>query len=218
MELMLKSFKESLFTGVSDLSIDFCEMGIGSLIENITENEILKKIPIVKTICTVGKVTQNMHNRNLLKQTLIFINEFNSGEINNDKLIAYRSTINNNPKKAEEELGRVLILLNSHMDVEKSKILARLFKSYIYEKIDWSKFCEYSEITNRIFIQDIPLLFEIEKNNIIAPKNYKISRLSAIGLVVTAFDVEDESLFQEWKNSEIGKEYIEIIGNIGNEI
>lgn len=43
MELMLKSFKESLFTGVSDLSIDFCEMGIGSLIENITENEILKK-------------------------------------------------------------------------------------------------------------------------------------------------------------------------------
>lgn len=62
-----------------------------------------------------------MHNRNLLNQTLIFMNEFNSGEINNDKLIAYRSTINNNPKKAEEELGRVMILLNKSYGCRKIK-------------------------------------------------------------------------------------------------
>lgn len=37
-------------------------------------------------------------------------------------------------------------------------MLARLFKAYINKILTWEEFCEYSEIVNRIFLEDIALL------------------------------------------------------------
>jgi len=147
----------------------------------------LRELPIVSTIITGLKVAKNIYDRNLLRQTLTFIEELNNGTVSKDKLIAHRSTIENNPKKCEEELGRVLIYLNSFIDKEKSMMLARLYKSYVAEEINWNEFCEYSEIINRLFIQDIRLLKDIYENKINDIENvnetYRLDRLTSIGLI-----------------------------------
>lgn len=99
--------------------------------------------------------------RNLLRQTLIFIQEFNKGIISSEKLKEYRFSIEEDSKKAEKEFGRVLIILNRIIDYEKTIILAKLYLSYINEKISWHDFIELSEVGERLFVNDISILFKI---------------------------------------------------------
>lgn len=187
MDKLVDDFEKSLFYSSKDVISDYLEIGIDSLM-----NEgILKEIPIVNTIVGVLKIGKNVHDRNLLKQTLTFINEFNNNKISRDKLEQYKITIENNPKRCEEELGRILLLLNNFIDKEKSIMLAKIFKAYIEKIINWNEFCEYSEIINRLFIQDINLLNMIYDGRVTDTTNigdlYRVERLNSLGIIGISF-------------------------------
>ena len=212
MDKLAEELKNSLICNIEDGLEDFLEVPIDRFIED----DKLKDIPIVSSIVNCLKIAKNVYDRNLLKQTLVFINELNNGTIIKDKLIAYRSTIENNPKKCEEELGRILILLNSFIDREKSIILAKFFKSYINKEITWNEFCEYSEIINRIFVQDIDILIKIYNKEVIDSWNkerYRIERLIAVGLIYIGSEGEINSgnFFDEDTLSLYSKKFVEII-------
>ena len=187
MDELTDSFEKSLFIDSNDVISDYLELGVDSFISD----GILKEIPIVKSIVSVLKIGKNIHDRNLLKQTLTFINEFNNSNISIEKLNRYREDIENNDKKCEEELGRVLLLLNSYIDKEKSIMLAKLFKAYINIEINWNKFCEYSEIINRLFIQDFDLLRKIYYSQVNDTSNindiYRVERLNSLGVIGMTF-------------------------------
>ena len=68
MDKLVDDFEKSLFNSSENVISDYLEIGIDSLM-----NEgILKELPIVNTIVGVLKVGKNVHDRNLLKQTLTF--------------------------------------------------------------------------------------------------------------------------------------------------
>ena len=187
MDKLVDDFEKSLFNSSKDVISDYLEIGIDSLM-----NEgILKEIPIVNTIVGVLKIGKNVHDRNLLKQNITFINEFNNNKISHDKLKQYKITIENNPKRCEEELGRILLLLNNFIDKEKSIMLAKIFKAYIEKIINWNEFCEYSEIINRLFIQDINLLNMIYDGRVTDTTNrgdlYRVERLNSLGIIGISF-------------------------------
>ena len=217
MDKLTDDFEKSLFNDSVDIIGDYMEIGIDSFIEE----GILKEIPFVKSIVSMLKIGKNIHDRNLLKQTLTFIKEFNSGNISKDKLVAYKSSIENNPKKCEEELGRILILLNNYVDREKSIMLARLYKSYVMQEINWHEFCEFSEIINRLFIQDIQILKGIKDKNIDIMNNredeFRIERLYSLGLIglsfnpVTYDDLKNGHINSGRNISPLGKKLCEII-------
>lgn len=217
MDKLTNDFEKSLFNDSVDIIGDYMEIGIDSFIEE----GILKEIPFVKSIVSTLKIGKNIHDRNLLKQTLTFIKEFNSGNISKDKLVAYKSSIENNPKKCEEELGRILILLNNYVDREKSIMLARLYKSYVMQEINWHEFCEFSEIINRLFIQDIQILKGIKDKNIDIMNNredeFRIERLYSLGLIglsfnsVTYGDLKNGHINSGRNISPLGRKLCEII-------
>lgn len=188
MDKLIEDFEKSLFTNIGELTYDYAELGIDSIINN----GMLKDIPIVRSLIGVLKIGKNIHDRNLLKQSLNFIQEFNSGGINEEKLEKYRKEIEENPKKAEKEIGRVLLLLNIFIDKEKSIMLAKIFKTFVEEKINWNEFCEFSEIINRLFIQDIQILKEIKDKNIDIMNNredeFRVERLYSLGLIGLSFN------------------------------
>lgn len=95
MDYLIKDFKESLISSSENALKDYLEIGIDRLIED----GILKDIPIVNSIISGLNIAKNVRDIILLKQTMLFINELNNGIINKDKLITYKSTIENNPKK-----------------------------------------------------------------------------------------------------------------------
>lgn len=217
MDKLTNDFEKSLFNDSIDIIEDYTEIGIDSFVEE----GILKEIPIVKSIVSVLKIGKNVHDRNLLRQTLTFIKEFNSGNISKDKLVEYKSTIENNPKKCEEELGRVLILLNNYIDTEKSIMLASLYRAYINKIINWNEFCEFSEIINRLFIQDIQILKGIKDRNIDIMNNhedeFRIERLYSLGLIglsfnlVTYDDLKNGHINSGRNISPLGRKLCEII-------
>ena len=181
----------------------------------------LKEFPIVNTIVSGLKVAKNIYDRNLLKQTLIFIDELNNGSISRDRLIAHRDTIENNPKKCEEELGRILIYLHSFIDKEKSIMLAKIYKAYIKQEINWNEFCEFAEIINRLFIKDLQILTRIKDRDIdlmfSREDEFRAERLYSLGLIGMSFnaltwgDIKDGHINSGRTISPVGKKLCEII-------
>lgn len=186
MDKIIPAFETTLFDStLSDACVDMAEMGIDSLLDD----GVFKGFPVVSLLIGVGKTAQNIHDRNLLKQTIKFINTFNEKKIHPTKIAKYRKRINDNPQFAEEELGRVIILLNSNVDIKKSELLAKFYRSYVNEIIDWSLFCELSDITSRMFISDLQLLYKVYRKEISDTSQcpvYKADRLIALGLLDSA--------------------------------
>ena len=184
MDKIIPSFASSLFDGSKDPIGDITELGIDSLLDD----GVFKDLPIVSMLVGVKNTYQNIHDRNLLKHPLTFIKQFNSGSINQEKLNKYRDMLNTDSKKAEKELGRVLIILNSTIDMEKSQMLANLYKSYINEKINWNQFCEFAEIIKMLFLNDFNIIDLIYKHQITDTSGieiYPIDRLTSLGIVNT---------------------------------
>ena len=74
MDKLVPAFETTLFDPtLSDACSDMAELGIDSLLDD----GIFKSIPVVSLLVGVGKTAQNIHDRNLLKQTIKFINTFN---------------------------------------------------------------------------------------------------------------------------------------------
>lgn len=183
MNEIVPEFNDSLVIDSSDIVSDYLELGIDSILDN----DSLKEIPIIKTIIGVGKITKSIRERNLMKNLVIFINELNSGNIDKEKLKKHKEELNQNSKKAEKELGRILIILEQTIDNLKSSILGKLYKAYINQEIDWDLFVEFSEITNRLYINDLSILSLIFKNQLSDTSNrsdlYRIERLNSLGVV-----------------------------------
>lgn len=183
MNEIVPEFNDSLVIDSSDIISDYLELGIDSILDN----DSLKEIPIIKTFIGVGKITKSIRKRNLMKNLVIFINELNSGNIDKEKLKKHKEELNQNPKKAEKELGRILIILEQTIDNLKSSILGKLYKAYINQEIDWDLFVEFSEITNRLYINDLSILSLIFKNQLSDTSNrsdlYRIERLNSLGVV-----------------------------------
>ena len=186
MDKIVPAFETTLFDPtLSDACGDVAELGIDSLLDD----GIFKGIPIVSLLVGVGKTAQNIHDRNLLKQTIKFINTFNEKSIPYPKLEKHRKKLKDKPQFAEEELGRVIILLNSNVDLKKSELLAKFYSSYVNEEIDWEMFCELSEVTSRLFISDLQILYAVHQKKISDTSqcsSYKAERLIAIGLLDSA--------------------------------
>jgi len=210
---IITSFWASLFN--DDNTKELIKGGIELGIDSIMQDGLLKDIPIARTLVAIGNLGINIRDRNLLHQTFVFIDTLNSHTIEPEKLNRYREEINNDPKKAEAELGRVIIILNSNIDDIKSKILAKCYISYINEIFDWNRFKELADIIQRIFVTDIDMFrsFKIKETyNTIDYPLYQINRLISVGLVlipgVTHKDLNTGN--KTFKISEVGQLFHDI--------
>lgn len=184
MDKLVPAFEISLLEPVFSASLDVGELGIDSILDD----GLFKNIPIVSLIVGVGKTAQNIHDRNLLRQTLQFIKSFNEKQISEEKLNKYKDKLKKSSKTAEEELGRVMIILNNNVDIKKSQQLGKIYRAYVDEVILWEQFCELSEAITRLFISDIYLLYEIYNRKVHDTsqcQNYQVDRLVSIGFIST---------------------------------
>lgn len=79
-----------------------------------------------------------------------------------------------------------MLLVDRATNNKKATILGNLYKALFEEKIRWKDFCEYAVVTEQIFLADVPLLMEIDKENKPLPNSedsYRGNRLNALGLI-----------------------------------
>lgn len=178
---IILSFEESLFIkDTMELASEIAEISIDSCLDD----GLLKDIPFVGIAIKVYGIAQKVHDRHLIKQTLTFLTELNSQTVSVEKKEAYRQSLKDNHSKANEELGRVLLLLNRSIEANKAKILSHYFAAYINCKISWPTFIELSEVLDRMFVADFKLLDTIFKNVDLnySEGGYSAERLMAMGL------------------------------------
>lgn len=174
--------KNNTLDNVESIMLD----GTESLIDIISNNGIIEKIPIANIASAMIQTGEMIYNNNLLKQTINFIESLNKQEISKENLKRYKEKFLKNEKKEREELERVLLYLNKNIDTDKSKLLAKFYASYVNQKINWNKFCEFATIIDQIFVDDLTTiygLYEDKETSVVVYENYKISRLMSTGLL-----------------------------------
>lgn len=160
MNYLVPAFKESLFNeNLVDVVTDISEIGIDSILSE----GLLKDLPIFSVLTGSVRTVKSIQERNMLRNTAIFLDTINSKKIETEKLNQYKAKLQDE-KVAEKELGRVLILLNQYVDNIKSRMLGVLFWKYVNGEYTWNKFCELSDIVSRLFIDDLEYIDEIAKS------------------------------------------------------
>lgn len=222
---LVEDLRLSIFENTVDVGMDYAELYLDNIIDSISDNEILKKIPVVKTLYSLGKVGAAIHEKNLLRKTLIFITSFNSKTIKPKKLEKYKKRIKEKPCYVQEELGRVLLILNRTLDDSKAQILANIYRNYVEEEITWDEFCELTDITERIFLTDIGALLKGHENNglnLDEVENYHLDRLIALGLLENSMRLGGEVIldcgdaaWDEESNKDSGVSKAVIITKLG---
>lgn len=203
MDEIVTEFNKSLIINSTDAIQEYLEIGVDKLLEN----KIATELPVIKTIVGAGKIVKTISEKNLIKNLILFINELNCGSIDKEKLEKHRKKLNENHTKAEKELGRILIILDKTIDNQKSIFLGKVYKAYINQKIDWELFIEFSEIINRIFIQDFKVLkllyldtFDTENKN----DMFKVERMISLGIIGFTANFINQTTKDSKHNSFVG--------------
>lgn len=182
-EQLVPAFRDTLCSSDNyGLIAEYAEVGLDA----VFDIPVLKDIPIVNTVTAICKTGYHLHERNLLKQTFSFISEFNTNSISQERLEEYRYELENDPRKAERELGRVIIILGNHIDDVQSRILGSFYAAYVKGAISWEKFCELSEANRRMFVSDYTILYQaVHENglNLQGRELYQVDRLISLGLL-----------------------------------
>lgn len=177
---IIPSFRRSIFNNETiDAIQDFSEASIDAVLDD----PVINNIPIVKTVAGLCKTGLNLKERNFVRQTLIFLKQFNDGTISEEKLKKHREKLENDPKTAEKELHVVISFLSNNIEDNLSKISAKLYSAYVKGGLSWEKFAELIEVNRRMFVDDYKELIllngktgEVER--------YRCGRLIGLGLVV----------------------------------
>lgn len=187
---LIPSMKETLFDPVagnmSDALIEIGEVGLDAVLQD----GLLKDVPILGSIAALCKTGVNLRERNLIRQTAKFITSFNDKSIDQDKLESYRKSIEDDPQRAEKELGRVILLLDRILEEQQAVILGRFYNAYVKGAIPWDKFVELTEVNVRMFLSDFDELDSLARNPVKQAEEvsdrriYRIQRLESLGLIM----------------------------------
>lgn len=143
---MDKEFTDELTNPTIDLSVDYSEI----FIDDIIENEILKDIPIVKTIVGAVNVGRSINQLWFAKKILTFLKEFNSGDIEAEKLNEFKVRLSKEPKFRQKMTEQVMVFNERFIEITKSKISAQLLVSFVNQEISYEEFVNLNISLDRL--------------------------------------------------------------------
>lgn len=165
----------------TDIGIDIIDTSIDSFLES----EILKNIPIVKTVASLAKVSLAIREKHLLKKIFIFIDTIHKGNAKEEEIKKRRQAAQNNEKWLQKEIELVTIHMDRLDELEKARITATFYIEYINQSITWNQYREYLAIIERVFLQDFVQLLNIYEAVLQKVKVEKSIEEGADGGVVT---------------------------------
>ena len=205
----MKDASKSFLLTKNELRADACELGLEAVFNN-------SKLPLAAFFKPLVKYGFSIRERNLVRNTLYFLTGFQSDDIDKDKLDEYKNKLQNDYSYFEEETTRIVMILDNTVEAIRAKIIGCLYMNMINERITHDEFCEYSDLTNRLYITEFEYLSErIEE----IPK-HTFNRLVGLGIMTNGMRFDDENNdgsivikdYNDW--TRFGKKYLEIIGGV----
>jgi len=150
-----------------DIGIDYAELAF----DEILNDGVLNEIPLVKSLISIAKIGINIKEKFFIKKLLTFLREFHSQNINNEKLDTFKTKFAEDSKFRANITEQIMIFNDAFLNIEKSKILAKLFKSYIEGYFDWNYFNYLSVCLNNAHPKAFEFLERLSKNNFEIPED-----------------------------------------------
>ncbi|OFX75919.1 MAG: hypothetical protein A2X12_11950 [Bacteroidetes bacterium GWE2_29_8] len=141
-----EDFELAIFEKEIDVLIDYANIAI----EEIFSNEIMKNIPIVKTIYSFVKINIAIRERSFIRKLFVFLKSLHEENINIESLNKFKKKFEENPKFKEKVLENILVLNERFYEYEKSAILGKLFSSLIKEDISFNRYLEMCSVLDSI--------------------------------------------------------------------
>jgi hypothetical protein len=149
--------KAGLETCTFDLIIDYSELSLDSFIDN----EIIKEIPVVKSIVGITKGVWKIREMYFAKKLLTFLQQFHANKISEEKRKEFLKRFEDDANYREAVIEQILILNERFLDVEQSKILGNLFLAHVNGKLDWKRFLSTAFCLERLNLSATDFLKEL---------------------------------------------------------
>lgn len=185
-----KSFSQTLINTTLDLSPDLLEIPL----DTITENDVLKEIPIIKTILSVYRIGVAYKERAFIKKILAFLIQFQNGTIDTARLSDFQCRFESDDRYRDKVMDFVLIMLDRVLSTSKAEILAKLFKAYVEGNYEWETYVDLCSCVDSLLLIDLKLLIYLIEHNekvvieqISIDEDYSllasVNRLSSFGFI-----------------------------------
>ena len=176
-----EALSESLKEDSVDTLSDVLEVGIDAFLDE----GVIRDIPILSMVIGIYRTGKSINDLYLLKKLKVFVCAINDGIASEEVILKYKNKLQDNPKKRQQELEYILVLINRYINLEKPEMLAKLYLAYIDEIITWDELTIMSEIIDRFLPGDYDLLKSNHDISIINDKGTENAlRLISSGLLI----------------------------------
>ena len=134
------NYEDIVTTGFSkdltDVGIDFTEIGIDSFLDN----EIIKDIPVVKTIFSLVKTGLAIRERCFAKNFLTFLNQYHCGKLDQKEKDEFFKKYNDDSSYREKIVSLLVKINDRYFESDQSQIAGNLFVAYVKNLISWEDY------------------------------------------------------------------------------
>jgi hypothetical protein len=143
---LIDNFGKELIDPTIDLLVDYSEIGL----DEIIQDEILKEVPLIKTVKSFMTVGAALKERSFAKKTLLFVQEFHKGDINETELAEFILRFDTEPKYRTKVLDAIVTFIESQYGNIKPIIMAKLFKAHLNKKLTWNTFLALNQCLDKL--------------------------------------------------------------------
>ena len=191
--------------GVVDFVADAGEITL----DQFLEDGVLREIPVVATAMRLYRAGVGVRNYLFIKKLLNFLKRLS--DIPEAKREAFVDKLSRDQATARRVGESLLMLLDRFDDMEKPQLLARAFKAYMDDRIDFVTFRRLGLAIERVFTADLMQLPQIDSK---APLEGAVTwGLSSCGLIelFAAMPVGGPGAFSRWQRTRLGEIFIEVV-------
>lgn len=146
-DTLLSSSTDEATKAMMDISEDLTEVSLDTLIKN----DIVKEIPVIKTLLVFPKLVKGISNYLFLQKIIRFL--FELKETSQDERQKFLTNLEGS--KREEIISNLLLVIDKHDQLKKSELQGKLFSAYIKGQLNYD---EYMSLTYSLNMMDIKTL------------------------------------------------------------
>lgn len=175
--------RETIFESTIDISTDISEI----CIDMLQEEGVIKDFPVLGTVYKVGKTVCSVGRLAYIKKILVFAQELQRNNVENDVLEEHKRLMESNPKKYYKELEIIIEYINRQVGCEKSVLNGRVYYLYLSGRLVYEDFILLLETIDMFQLSDKEQLEKIYRKKVLIEGNsyntIACARLSYCGLI-----------------------------------
>lgn len=203
MKNILEELEKSILEKPSDLAMDYLEIGL----DEITNSEIIKNIPVIKTFVSLFQTGMSIKERHFAKKLMVFAAHLYNNNVSACELDKRKNAIRNNEKWIKKEIEQIIVFLDRFDFEYKAKILAKLYIAFINNIICSNIYINMLQIIDKWHKRDeelLKIIYDLDNRqelNLCDSDRASVylidlasrQRLEALGILGITYEVKDIS-------------------------